>query len=146
MNMFKATKAKTVAEYLKSVPADRKELFNMLHEFIQKSAPKLKPHFAYNMIGYGSFPYRNYKHEPIEWPVISLANQKNYISLYVCSVDEKGRYIAEVFAKELGKADVGKSCIRIKKLEDVNLPILKKVIQFAQKSPGLIDAEKYRKK
>lgn len=136
MNMFKATKAKTVTEYLKAVPAERKELIEFMHAFIQKSAPKLKPHFAYNMLGYGSFPYRNYKHEKIEWPVISLANQKNYVSLYVCAVDN-GKYLAETYAKELGKVSVGKSCIRFKKIEDVNLPALKKLIALAAKNPGL---------
>jgi len=135
MNMFKSTKAKTVAQYLAAVPAERKELIEFLHVFIQKSAPKLKPHFASNMIGYGSFPWRNYKHEMIEWPVISLANQKNYVSIYVCAVDN-GRYIAEKYAKELGKVSVGKSCIRFKKREDINLPMLKKVIMLAAKNPG----------
>lgn len=135
MNMFKPTKAKTVAQYLDQVPADRKELIETLHALIQKTAPSLKSHFAYNMLGYGSFPYRNYKHEKIEWPVISLANQKNYVSLYVCAIDH-GSYVAEKFAKDLGKVSVGKSCIRFKKLEDVHLPTLKKVILFAAKHPG----------
>ncbi len=135
MNMFKATKAKTVKEYMAAVPPERKELMEFLHAFIQKTAPKLKPHFAYNMLGYGSFPYKNYKKEDIEWPVISLANQKNYISLYVCCV-VNGKYVAESHAKELGNVDVGKSCIRFKKLEDIHLPALKKVIKIAEKQPG----------
>lgn len=136
MNMFKATKAKSVEAYLSAIPKDRKDLILFLHGFIQKSVPKLKPHFAYNMLGYGSFPYLNYKKEPIQWPVIALANQKNYISLYVCALDH-GIYIAEKHKKELGKVSVGKSCIRFKKLEDLNLPGLKKVLQLAAKSPGL---------
>ena len=136
MNMFKPTKAKSVKDYLAAVPEERKKMVAFLHQFIQKAAPKLKAHFAYNMLGYGSFPYRNYKHEPIQWPVIALANQKNYISLYVCAVD-KGGYLAEMHKKELGKVSVGKSCIRFKKLEDVNLPALKKLLQHAQKKPGL---------
>ncbi len=136
MNMFKNTKAKTVAEYLAAVPKDRKELVLFLHNFIQKSVPKLKSHFAYNMLGYGSFPYRNYKNEQITWPTVALANQKNYVSIYVCSV-ENGKYIAEKYKKELGKVSVGKSCIRFKKIEDVNLPALKKILQYASKSPGL---------
>lgn len=136
MNMFKMVKAKTVAQYLAAVPDERKELVEFLHDFIQTCAPGLRPHFAANMLGYGSFPYRNYKNEAIEWPVIALANQKQYVSLYVCAID-KGGYVAEKFAKELGKVSVGKSCIRIKKLEDVHLPTLKKVIQFAAKHPGL---------
>lgn len=136
MNMFKSVKATTVAEYLAAVPEERKELVEFLHKFIQKAAPTLKPHFAYNMLGYGSFPYKNYKKELIEWPVVALASQKNYVSLYVCSV-ANGAYVAETFAKELGKVSVGKSCIRFKKREDVHLPTLKKVIAFAAKHPGL---------
>lgn len=134
--MFKPVKAKTVVEYLASIPAERKELINFLHKFIQKAVPKLKAHFANNMLGYGSFPYRNYKHEPIEWPIIALANQKNYVSIYVCSI-EGGKYIAEKYKKDLGKVSVGRSCIRFKKLEDINLPVLKKILQKAAKFPGL---------
>ena len=139
MNMFKSVASHTVKEYIAVVPQDRKETITFLHQFIQKSAPKLKAHFAYNMLGYGSFPYLNYKKEKIYWPVIALANQKNYISLYVCAVD-RGQYIAEKYKKELGKVSVGRSCIRFKKLEDINLAALKKVLQFAAKSPGLINS------
>lgn len=136
MNMFKKTEAQTVKAYLESVPKERLLDINKLHKFIQKTVPKLKTHFAYNMLGYGSFPYLNYKKEKISWPVIALANQKNYISLYVCAID-KGQYIAEKHKKELGKVSVGKSCIRFKKLEDVNLAALRKVLQLAEKNPGL---------
>lgn len=139
--MFKATKANSVASYLAQIPKERKELVLFFHKFIQKTVPKLKSHFAYNMIGYGSFPYLNNKKEKLEWPVVALANQKNYISLYVCALD-KGQYIAEKHKKELGKVSIGKSCIRFKKLEDVNLPILKKVLLLAAKSPGLANAKK----
>jgi hypothetical protein len=136
MNMFKPSKATNVKEYLASIPPERKEMIEFLHEFIQKTVPKLKPHFSYNMLGYGSFPYKNYKKEDITWPVISLANQKNYVSIYVCSVDNDG-YIAEQYKDKLGKVSVGKSCIRFKKLEDIDLAILKKVLQIAAKNPGL---------
>ncbi len=136
MNMFKPVKAKTVAEYIRAVPPERKELIQFLHEFIQKAVPKLKPHLAYNMLGYGSFPYVNYKKETVQWPVIALANQKQYVSVYVCALDA-GQYIAEKYATELGKVSVGKSCIRFKKIEDVHLPMLKKVLQVAAKNPGL---------
>lgn len=138
-NMFKPTKAKTVEEYLAALPEERKEIIMFLHQFIQKAAPTLKPHFASNMLGYGSFPYKNYKKQMIEWPIVALANQKNYVSVYVCSVD-KGKYVAEEYKHALGKVSVGKSCIRFKKLKDVNLPVLKKVLQIAAKKPGLVGA------
>jgi uncharacterized protein YdhG (YjbR/CyaY superfamily) len=137
MNMFKPVAAKTVAEYLAQLPPERKEIMAFFDAFIKKTAPSLKPHFAYNMIGYGSFKYKNYKKEVIDWPTIALANQKNYISLYVCAV-QNGEYVAEKHKAELGKVSVGKSCIRFKQVTDVNLEALAKVIQIAEKSPGLV--------
>ncbi len=135
--MFKPTKAKSVKEYIAFVPEVQKEAIVFLNGFIQKASPKLKAHFANNMIGYGSFPYKNYKKEMIEWQVIALAAQKNYVSIYICSI-ANGQYVAEKYKKELGKVKVGRSCISFKKLEDVNLPILKKVLQLAEKYPGLV--------
>lgn len=139
MNMFKPVTANSVSEYLAAVPKERAAAVRFLHAFIRKASPKLKPHFAYNMIGYGSFPYRNYKKELISWPIVALANQKHYISVYVCAV-EKGEYLAEKHKARLGKVRVGKSCIRFKRLEDVKLPELKKVLQKAAKFPGLVGA------
>ncbi len=135
MNMFKPSKATSIPEYLSSVPLERKETVEFLHSFIQKTVPKLKPYFASNMIGYGSFPYRNYKKEMITWPIISLVNQKSHISLYVCAVSG-GKYLAESKAAELGNVKVGKSCINIKKIEDINLETLKKLLIEAEKNPG----------
>ena len=137
MNMFKPVKAKTIAEYFDLLPDDRREILEFLHSFIQKTAPSLKPNFSYNMPGYGSFKYKNYKKEIIDWPTIAVASQKNYISLYVCAL-ESGVYIAEKYKKDLGHVSVGKSCIRFKKLEDLNLETLKKVIQLSEKHPGLV--------
>lgn len=139
MNMFKPVDAKSVDEYIAMLEPQRKHAIEFLHGFIQKAAPSLKPHFAYNMLGYGSFKYKNYKKEIIDWPTVALASQKNYISLYICAVDN-GEYLAEKNKDKLGKVSVGKSCIRFKKLEDLNLEETKKVIQKAAKNPGLVGA------
>ncbi len=138
MNMFAKNEAKSVEQYLANLPPERTEAIHYLHQFIQDTAPILKPHFAYNMLGYGSFKYKNYKKEIIDWPTVALANQKNYISLYICSVDKDGNYIAEKNKAKLGKVSVGKSCIRFKKLEDLDLEGLKKVLKMAEQSPGLV--------
>lgn len=135
--MFKSVKAKTVKEYLSYVDKARAADINFLHKLIQKASPKFKPWLAYNMLGYGIIKYKNYKKELIDWPIIALANQKNYISLYVCAVDKDG-YIAEQKKKDLGKVSVGKSCIRFKKVEDLNLKTVEKILKLAAKSPGLI--------
>lgn len=144
MNMFKPVNAKSIKEYFDALPVDRREPMEFLNKFIRKSAPKLKPTFAYNMPGYGSFKYQNYKKEIIDWPIIALASQKNYISVYVCAVED-GEYIAEKYKSELGKVSVGKSCIRFKKLEDLNLITFEKVIKLAEESPGLVGAGEHRK-
>jgi uncharacterized protein YdhG (YjbR/CyaY superfamily) len=136
MNMFKPVKAKTIEEYMQALAPERKQEIELLHKFIQKTAPSLTPHFAYNMLGYGSFKYKNYKKEMIDWPVIAIASQKNYISMYVCAV-KNGQYIAEKYKDRLGKVSVGKSCIRFKKIADIDLEILKKVTQLAEQSPSL---------
>ncbi len=136
MNMFKEVKADSVESYLKQVPTERKDAINFLHQFIQKVSPSLKPYFAYNMLGYGAFKTKNYKKETIEWPVVALASQKNYMSLYICAVKDGG-YIAEANKDRLGKVSVGKSCIRFKKLEDLHLDVLEEVLITAAESPGL---------
>lgn len=142
--MFKPNKATNVKDYLDSLPEERKKPILFLHNFIQKISPKLKSHFAYNMLGYGSFSYKNYKKEMIDWPIIALASQKNYISIYICAI-EKGEYLAEKYKGKLGKVSVGKSCIRFKKLENLNLPELKKILQKAAKKPGLLGASEHKK-
>lgn len=123
MNMFKPLKATSVEEYFAMLPEERRETIKFLHNFIQKVAPALYPHFAYNMLGYGSFKYKNYKKETIDWPIVSLANQKNYMSLYVCAV-QNGEYVAEKHKDELGKVSIGKSCIHFKQIADFNLKAL----------------------
>jgi uncharacterized protein YdhG (YjbR/CyaY superfamily) len=136
MNMFKPTKAKTVEEYMDAVPPERKEAMEAMHAFIRKTVPSLKPYFATNMLGYGSFPWKNSKKELIQWPVIALANQKAHISLFVCAVSD-GRYLLESYGKELGKADIGKTSISFKNVEDLNLDMLKTILKAAEKNPGL---------
>ena len=88
------------------------------------------------MIGYGSFHYKTKSGREGDWPVLSLASQKNYISVYLCSVKD-GKYVAESYGKKFGKVSVGKSCIRFKKLEDVKLDVLKEAIEEGVRSPGL---------
>jgi hypothetical protein len=145
MNMFKPTKATNREEYFAMLAEERRSTLVFLDSLIQKTVPDMKPWFTYNMLGYGKFDYVNYKKEEIKWPVIAMASQKNYMSLYVCALDGD-EYIAEKFAKELYadgvKPNVGKSCIRFKNLDELNLDILKKVLKEAQKQPGLVAEKK----
>ncbi len=137
MNMFKPVNATSVEEYIGMLEPERKQVIEFLHVFIQKTAPSLKPHFASNMLGYGSFKYKNYKKEEIDWPTVALASQKNYISLYICAVDN-GEYLAEKYKDKLGRVSVGKSCVRFKRVDELNLPEVAKLIKKAAALPGFV--------
>ncbi len=137
MNMFKPVDAKNDTEYIELLEDSRKEIILALDKIIKETSPTFKRHFSYNMLGYGTFKYTNYKKELIDWPIIALASQKNYISLYVCCITD-GQYLAEKSKDKLGKVSVGKSCIRFKKLEDLNLDAIKELLQEAAKNPGLV--------
>lgn len=136
MNMFKPVGVDNREDYINALNAERKDIIVFLDKLIQKTVPALKPYFAYNMLGYGAFDYKNYKKETIKWPVIALASQKNYISLYVCAILD-GKYLAEDYKDRLGKVSVGKSCIRFKRLDDLNIEVLKELLIEAAKNPGL---------
>ncbi len=130
-------KAKTPAEYIGSLKEPRRSEIEALHKIITATVPKLEPTMAFGMIGYGRFHYKYASGREGDWVTVALASQKNYISLYICSVDETGRqYIAERYKKELGRVSVGKSCIRFKKAADLNLGVLKKALREAQRSGG----------
>ena len=82
MNMFRSTEAKNKADYIAMLPAERRNILTKLDQVIKDTVPELKEFYAYNMPGYGAFSYTNYKKEVVDWPVISIASQKNYVSVY----------------------------------------------------------------
>ncbi len=58
----------------------------------------------------------------------------NYISLYICANDDKG-YVPERYKKALPKAKIGKSCVRFKKLSDLDAAILSRMIREGAGAP-----------
>ncbi len=140
MNMFKPVGATDDNEYIAMLNDERREIIETLDKLIKETVPSMKRWFAYNMLGYGEFEYTDYKGNPGKWPVVALASQKNYVSLYVCAIDQadETKYLAEKYEKELGKVSVGKSCIRFKKLDDLNMDVVAEVLREAEKMPGLV--------
>ncbi len=123
---------RTPSQYLASLPAERRVALTALHKAIRKAAPKLKPHIAYGNLGYGSYHYRYASGREGDFPVVGLASQKQHIGLYICICGENG-HLPENNKKRLGKVSVGKSCIRFKKLDDLNLPVALELIRRAAK-------------
>lgn len=141
MNMFKPTSAKTPDEYIAMIDEPRRSDIQTLHEVIIKTLPKLKPNIMSGMIGYGTFRYRSKSGREGDWSLVLLASQKNYISLYVCA-GTGSEYLAESYKAALPKANIGKSCIRFKRLEDVDLAVIQELLKKAE-TMGVPDAYSY---
>lgn len=67
--------------------------------------------------------------------MIGLAAQKNHLSLYVCAGKE-GKYLPEIYGSRLGKVSCGKSCIRFKRLEDLDLGAVEEICREAAELAG----------
>lgn len=117
----------------------RRSEVKQLDALIRKTVPKLKPYVQSGMLGYGKYHYKYASGREGDWAVVSLASQKNYISLYIACVIDKnqGQYLAESYRDKLSKASIGKSCIRFKKLDDVDLSVIREILRKAEKLGGM---------
>lgn len=119
---------KTVNDILNNVPADRAEAFHYLHQVIIKNLPKgFEAAISYGGLGY-VVPHKIYPagyhckpSEPL--PFAGIASQKNSINLYhmgIYSSPELLQWFVEEYPKHSKqKLDMGKSCIRFKKLNEI---------------------------
>lgn len=126
------TSITTPAQFIASLPAERQSTVQALHDLIIKNAPTLTPLLVSGMLGFGAHHYKYASGREGDTAFILVASQKNHLSVYLCVSDDKG-YLAEQNAARLGKVSVGKSCIRFKKLEDLNLEGFTDVVKQAAK-------------
>jgi hypothetical protein len=136
--MFKTTEAQSPDEYIDMLEEPRRSEIRQLHDLIRREAPELEPHIASGMLAYGRYHYKGKsKGSEGEWFHIGLASNKRYISLYVMATDPNGGgYLAESYKDRLPKADIGRSCVRIKRPDDVDMKALTQLIrEGAQFSP-----------
>jgi len=148
------SKAKTVAEYLKSLPEDRRKAISEARKVIRKNLPEgFEETMGYGMISYvvplSLYPkgYLGRKDEPL--PYASLASQKNHMALYLMCVygHKKTReWFEKAFKASRKKLDMGKSCVRFKKLEDLPLDVIGKVIGRISVSDYIKTVEKLLEK
>jgi len=123
----------TVKEILAGVPADRKDAFNKLHEVIVKNLPKgFEAAISYGGLGYvvphSVYP-AGYHCKPAEpLPFAGIASQKNSINFYhmgIYSDPELLNWFVEEYPKHSQqKLDMGKSCIRFKKPDDIPFKLI----------------------
>ena len=127
------SKNNTVAEYVKELPADRQAAIEKLRSVIKKNLPKgYKEEMNYGMIGYvvpHSLYPAGYHCKPTDpLPFMNVASQKNFIAVY-----HMGLYADPILMKwfmteypkhSTQKLDMGKSCIRFKKPDQIPFKLI----------------------
>jgi hypothetical protein len=127
------SKAKSVTEYLASLPPERRAALAAVRRVIKKSLPRgYEEGMLYGMMGYyvplARYP-ETYNGQPLS--IACLASQKNYMTLYLMGIygDPDGRKWFEGAFKKAGKKlDMGQSCVRFRKLEDLPLDVIGEAI------------------
>lgn len=121
--------AKTIQQYLAEMPPERREAIEKVRETILKNLPSgYEEALNWGMITY-QVPLEVYPDTYNKKPLMyaALANQKNHMSVYLTAIymDEKLNQDFEKSYRETGKRyDVGKSCVRFRKLDDLPLPVI----------------------
>jgi uncharacterized protein YdhG (YjbR/CyaY superfamily) len=130
------SKATTVAQYLAELPPDRRDAINAVRKVILKNLPDgFEETMQYGMIGYvvphKLFPagYHCDPTQPLTYA--GLASQKNHMSLYLMCIyghKETNNWFIKAYKATGKKLDMGKSCIRFKKLDDLPLDVIGQAI------------------
>jgi len=128
--------ARTVQEYLKELPADRRAAINAVRGAILAHLPEgYQECMSYGMIGYvvpHSIYPQGYQCNPkVPLPFVNLGSQKNHMALHLmcCYGDAKLKAWFEKAWKDAGKKfDMGGGCVRFRKLEDVPLEVIGQLV------------------
>jgi hypothetical protein len=126
------SKAATVEQYLAELPEDRRATLSKVRQVIRKNLPKgVAEGMSYGMIGY-FVPHKIYPpgyhcdpKQPLHYA--SLGAQKNHMSLHLMCFymnADLQAWLQERFKASGKKLDMGKSCIRFKKLDDLPLDVI----------------------
>lgn len=127
------SKAQTVDQYIDELPPDRKNIISELRKVINKNLPKgFSEGMGYGMMGW-SVPHSLYPAgyhcaPELPLPFMSIASQKNFVAVYHMGIyaDAKlMKWFTDEWPKHSSKKlDMGKSCMRFKKPEDVPLKLI----------------------
>ena len=130
--------ANTVEEYIAKVPKERTAAISKLRDTVKNNLPKgFEEGISYKMIGYfvpHSIYPRGYHCDPkLPLPFINIASQKNFVALYHSGIYADKNlldwFVGEYPKYVKTKLDMGKSCIRFKKVEDIPYPLIGELCQ-----------------
>ena len=122
-----SSKAELPQDYIDALPEDRKAAIVKIQEALLTNLPEgFTEEMSYGMLGYvvphSLYPKGYHCTPKLPLPFMGLASQKNFIALYYMGFADKN--LLEWFTAEYpkhckGKLDIGKSCIRFKKIDDI---------------------------
>ena len=128
--------AKTVDEYLAALPQDRRAAIGAVRDVILTNLPAgYEEVMQYGMIGYvvphSIYPagYHCDPSKPLTYAM--LGSQKNHMAIYLCNVyghKETETWFRKTYSAAGKKLDMGKSCVRFKKLEQLPLEVIGQVV------------------
>ena len=130
--------AKTVEEYLSKLPADRIEAVTRLRQTLRDNLPKgFEEGINYKMIGYyvphSIYPAGYHCDPKLPLPFINIASQKNFVALYHSGLYADKTlldwFVAEYPKHVKTKLDMGKSCLRFKKMESIPYGLIAELCQ-----------------
>ena len=125
----KPTKA-SVKEFLNQIPDKerRDDCFTVakIMEEITGDKPKM---WGPSIVGFGTWHYKYASGREGDWPVAAFSPRKKDLTLYLTPGFEEHQELME----KLGKHSTGKSCLYIKRLSDIHVPTLKKLIKKSVK-------------
>jgi uncharacterized protein YdhG (YjbR/CyaY superfamily) len=130
--------ATSIEAYLEEIPKERKEAFTKLRETILENIPNgFVEQMSYGMIGYvvpHSIYPNGYHCEPkLALPFIAIASQKNFIALSHIGIYAKPEllnwFVSEYPKHSKQKLDMGKSCIRFKKMNQIPFDLIAELVQ-----------------
>lgn len=121
--------ADTLETYLAFDPIRKIDL-QKLDRLLRKSAPRLKRYFhkgtpagepgmRFKMIGYGKSHFLAKSGQQVEWPIVGVALQKSYISVYL-SISKDGAPLVQSFAGRLGECRIGQNNFSFVRFDDLN--------------------------
>jgi hypothetical protein len=141
------SKTTTVPQYLDSLPSDRREAIETVRRLMLDNVDgDIEEGMQYGMLGY-YVPHRvfpqGYHCDPAQpVPYAALASQKNHMALYLLFAYTDGkneRFIRDGFEQAGKRLDMGKSCIRFRKLQDLELPVIGEAVRRTPGAKHIVD-------
>ena len=119
-----------VEDFLNSISNEerKKDSFFIL-DFLRKHTGEEGKMWGNSIVGFGEFHYKTKSNCEGNWFKVGFSPRKDYLALYIVPYIEE----QEELIKKIGKAKVGKSCINVKKIEDIDINIFKKLVLISIK-------------